>query len=527
MPSASPTPSSRPVAILGATGYVGGRLVPRLLAVGHRVRAVGRSQAKMACRPWASHPNCELAQADVQDSLSLARALQGCWAAYYLVHSMNKATKDFAAADRQAARNMSLAAAAAGVERLVYLGGLVPDDPHISHHLRSRAEVGRILQAGDAPCTWLRAAMILGAGSASFELLRYLAERLPIMITPRWVQSLCQPIAINDVLVYLAGCLEHPETAGQTLDIGGPDILSYAQIFQIFAQEAGLRPRIIIPVPVFSPRLSSYWIHLVTPVPASLGRPLAEGLRNTVICRDLRIRDMIPQELTPARVAIRRALERLAQERVETCWHDAGALNPPEWVACGDAPFAGGKVFREGYALNLPLPSERVWDSLARVGGGRGWFAANWLWRLRGFLDRLAGGPGLRRGRRAPRELRVGDALDFWRVLELEEGRRLLLLAEMKLPGEATLELRLEPLGPADCQARLLVSFLPRGLTGLAYWYGVWPLHQHVFAGLLNGLARAAGVSSPGKPLRFDPRDPDACRLPPVQPPEPPPPAPN
>ncbi|MBU2516282.1 MAG: SDR family oxidoreductase [Proteobacteria bacterium] len=503
-----------PVLVLGATGYVGGRLVPRLLAAGHRVRAMGRSLDKLSCRPWANHPNCELVPGDVKDPLSLAKGMKGCWAAFYLVHSMNPGTKDFAAADRLAARNMSLAAAAAGVERLIYLGGLVPEGPDISHHLRSRAEVGHILQAGEVPCTWLRAAMILGAGSASFELLRYLSERLPVMITPRWVHSLCQPIAIGNVLGYLMGCLEHDEVAGQTYDIGGPDVYNYAELFQMLAKEEGLAPRIIIPVPVFSPRLSSYWIHLVTPVPASLGRPLAEGLRNTVVCRENRIWDIIPQELITCRQAIRTALERLAQDQVESCWMDAGELSPPEWVTCGDAPFAGGTVFREGYRLEVPLPAEQVWPHLAGVGGRRGWHRQTWLWKLRGALDKLVGGVGLGRGRRSAGEIRVGEALDFWRVLAVEPPRRLLLLAQMKLPGQATLEISLEPRGPQACQARMVASFLPKGLMGLAYWYGVWPLHHLVFQGMLPGLARAAGAPPGGKARRFDPNDPTACQLP-------------
>ncbi|MCB2225410.1 MAG: SDR family oxidoreductase [Desulfarculaceae bacterium] len=505
----------KPVLILGATGYVGGRLAPRLLAAGWRVRALGRNLNKLSCRPWASHPNCELVAGDVMDPFSLARAAKGCWAAFYLVHSMNRDTPDFAAADRKAARNMSLAAAAAGLERIVYLGGLVPEGPGISHHLRSRAEVGQILQSGEAPCTWLRAAMILGAGSASFELLRYLAERLPIMITPRWVRSRVQPIAIGDVLAYLAGCLEQDEVSGQTLDIGGPDIHTYEEMFRIFAREAGLKPRIIVPVPVLSPRLSSLWIHLITPVPASLARPLAEGLSNTVVCRDHRILQMIPRELTPARVAIRRALERIAQERVETCWMDAGHMTPPEWVACGDAPYAGGAAFREGYQIALPVPQEEAWQSVAGVGGRSGWPWGNWLWRIRGYMDEAVGGPGLRRGRRSGRELRVGDALDFWRVLELEAPQRLLLLAEMKLPGEATLELKLEPSGLDSCRLSLVVSYLPRGLMGLAYWYAVWPLHRGVFPGLVTGLARRMGAAAPGPVGSFDPDQAQTCALPP------------
>ncbi|MCF8043165.1 MAG: SDR family oxidoreductase [Desulfarculaceae bacterium] len=514
MSSDNPPRRAEPVLVLGATGYVGGRLVPRLLAAGHRVRAMGRSLDKLSCRPWASHPNCELVQGDVKDPLSLAKGMKGCWAAYYLVHSMNPGTKDFAAADRLAAMNMSLAAAAAGVRRLIYLGGLVPDDPNISHHLRSRAEVGHILQSGAVPCTWLRAAMILGAGSASFELLRYLGERLPVMITPRWVHSRCQPIAISNVLGYLTGCLEHDELAGQTYDIGGPDIHTYAELFQILAQEAGLPPRVIIPVPVFSPRLSSYWIHLVTPVPASLGRPLAEGLRNTVVCGDTRIRQVIPQELVTCRQAIRTALERLAQDQVESCWMDAGELNPPEWVTCGDAPYAGGTVLRAGYRLGIPLPVETVWPHLAGVGGRRGWYYQSWLWKLRGALDKLVGGVGLGRGRRSTDDLRVGEALDFWRVLAVEPPRRLLLLAQMKLPGQATLEITLTPQGEAACEARMVASFLPSGISGLAYWYGVWPLHHWVFQGMLPGLARTAGAPPGGPAQPFDPDDAQACHLP-------------
>ncbi|MFZ5586717.1 MAG: SDR family oxidoreductase [Thermodesulfobacteriota bacterium] len=503
-----------PVLVLGATGYVGGRLVPRLLEAGVAVRAVARNPAKLACRPWAGHPLLQMAKGDVSDLASLARAAKGCRAAYYLVHSMNPQTRDYARADRQAALNMAAAAEHAGLERIIYLGGLAPDDPHLSEHLRSRAEVGRILQAGKVPATWLRAAMILGAGGASFEMMRYLVDRLPVMLTPRWVSTPCQPIAISNVLGYLQGCLDNPRTLGQTLDIGGPEVLSYRELFAIYAQEAGLPPRLIIPVPWFSPKLSSYWIHLVTPVPAALARPLTEGLRNEVVVKDGRIRDMIPQDLLSCRQAIRRALDRIAQQRVDSCWSDAGNPTPPEWVYCEDAPYAGGAVFQAGYRARLRAERERVWEGVTRLGGSTGWYSHDWLWTLRGLGDKLLGGVGLDRGRRHPVQLGVGDALDFWRVLEAEPPGRLLLLAEMKAPGQAVLEIVLDEVGPQETQLRLIARFLPRGLLGLAYWRALIPLHDRIFLGMLNGMANQLGLefSLPARP--YDPDADRACRLP-------------
>ncbi|MFH1060949.1 MAG: SDR family oxidoreductase [Pseudomonadota bacterium] len=506
--------NEKPVLVTGATGYVGGRLAPRLLAQGVRVRAIARNPAKLSCRPWASHPNLELVQADVMGAASLARALKGCRAAYYLVHSMNAGTRDFAAADRQAAVNMAAACAAAGLERIIYLGGLAPDDPHLSHHLRSRAEVAHILASGPTPVTWLRAAMILGSGSASFEIMRYLVERLPLMITPRWVRSRVQPIAITNVLGYLAGCLEGEAVLGRAFDIGGPDVLTYRELFDIYAQEAGLRRRVILPAPFFSPKLSSYWIHLVTPVPAAIARPLAEGLRNSVVCRDNDIREIIPQKLLTCRQAIGRALNRVAQQRVETCWMDAGQLTPPEWLACEDAAFAGGDVLTCAYRVVVEAEPVAVWPALAGIGGRRGWYAGQWLWAARGWLDRLLGGVGLGRGRRHPDQLRTGDALDFWRVLEVDPPRRLLLLAEMKMPGQAVLDLRLMPAGPGQSEIQQVARFLPRGLMGLAYWYAVLPLHALVFAGMLKALARRHGWPVAAGPEAFDPAAARSCKLP-------------
>ncbi len=504
----------RPVMVTGATGYVGGRLVPYLLDRGWRVRAVGRSMAKLRCRPWAGHPNLELARADVMDAQAMLAAARGCFAAFYLVHSMNPKVSDFAAADRKAAVVMAAAAAAAGLERIIYLGGLTPEKGPVSRHLASRSQVGAILQSGTVPATFLRAAMILGAGSASFEILRYLADRLPLMITPRWVRTQVQPIAISNVLGYLAGCLDADGVQGQTLDIGGPDIITYAGLFQTYAELAGIRRRLIIPIPLLSPKWSAYWIHLITPVPAALARPLARGLSNTVVCRDQRIRGLIPQRLLSVREAMSRALQRVQQEQVPSCWHDAGHAPIPEWLYCGDAAYAGGTVLSIAYRVRLRAAPEAAWELAASLGGARGYYFGNALWRLRGAMDRSLGGVGLRRGRRHPRRLQVGDALDFWRVLEVEPPRRLVLLAEMRLPGEAVLELAVSPAGEGACELRLIARFLPRGLAGLAYWYSLTPFHHYLYGGMLRAMARALGAELLQGPEPFQPRPGFACRLP-------------
>ncbi len=482
--------NSTPVLVLGATGYVGGRLVPILLDKGYHVRAGVRSASKLMCRPYARHPHLEIVSVDVLDKASLEKAAAGCHAAFYLVHAMQSGTKNYAEADRTAAENMAAAASAGGLEQIIYLGGLGNQGKNLSEHLRSRMEVGEILMQGEVPVTWLRAAMILGAGSASFEILRYLVDRLPVMVTPTWVRSRCQPIAISNVLGYLAGCLEHPETRGQVFDIGARDILSYKDLFQIYAREAGLHKRLIIPVPVLSPKLSSYWINLVTPLPASIARPLAEGLRNEVICADMRIAEIIPQDLLSCQEAIARALQRVRQQSVPTCWSDAGAVQRPEWMACGDKDYAGGTVLSCNYSTVLKTHPAAVWETIRTIGGDRGWYYGDSLWKMRGFADTLIGGVGLRRGRRDPRHIRVGDALDFWRVVAVEETRRLTLLAEMKVPGEALLEFVITPQGPGRTALLQSARFLPRGLWGIIYWYLFAPFHTVLFKGMLRGITR-------------------------------------
>jgi uncharacterized protein YndB with AHSA1/START domain len=327
--------------------------------------------------------------------------------------------------------------------------------------------------------------MIIGSGSASFEILRYLVERLPVMVTPKWVATECQPIAIRNVLQYLVACLEVPETIGATLDIGGSDVLSYRELMRIMAEERGLRRRLVIPVPVLTPRLSSLWIHLVTPLSREIAIPLAEGLRNRVVCRDDAAVRLMPQTLLGVRGAIRAALDHVESQDVETTWSMAGPIP-------GDPDWAGGTTFVDRREITIEAAPREVFRAVCRIGGGHGWYAADFLWRLRGLLDRLVGGPGLRRGRRDPEDVAFGEALDFWRVTGFERDRRLSLRAEMKLPGEALLEFEVQPAGQGGTRLTQTARFLPKGLLGLAYWYAVLPVHAFVFRGMLKGIRRAA-----------------------------------
>jgi uncharacterized protein YbjT (DUF2867 family) len=480
------------VLVTGATGYIGGRLVPRLLAAGHRVRCLAREPRKLQDRPWAGDPSVEIVAGDSAEASSLRGALTGCRAAYYLVHSMLAAGRDYAERDRAMAGLFARAAEEAGLDRIVYLGGLGELGPGLSEHLGSRREVEAILAAGRTPVTVLRAAAILGSGSASFEILRYLVERLPVMVTPRWVFTESQPIAVRNVVGYLVDCLDAPATLGRTLDIGGPDVVSYRELMRIMAEELGLRRRLVIPVPVLTPRLSSLWIHLVTPISARIARPLAEGLRNRVVCRDGEAQRLLPQPLLSVREAIQAAVERTSHDDVETAWSMAGPLP-------GDPDWAGGTVFTDRRTVRVEASPARVYRAVLRLGGGQGWYAADWLWRLRGLLDRLVGGPGLRRGRRAAERIGYGEALDFWRVTAVEENRRLALRAEMKLPGEALLEFTVAPDGEGAVLTQT-ARFLPRGLAGLAYWYAVLPLHGIVFDGMLRGICRAAAQAQASRP---------------------------
>ncbi|MDZ4755634.1 MAG: SDR family oxidoreductase [Phycisphaerae bacterium] len=486
MDESSSSSSSSTVFLTGATGYIGGRLAPRLVERGYRVRCLARSAAKLRARPWAGNERIEIVEGDVGDAARLDDALRGCAAAYYLVHSMDAAGPEYRARDLSLAQAFGRAAAKAGVPRIIYLGGLGETGDGLSKHLASRREVEAALGCGGVPVTVLRAAMIIGSGSAAFEILRYLVERLPIMITPRWVRTESQPIAVRDVMHYLIAAIETPATTGRTLDIGGPDVASYADIMREMASALHLRRRLVIPVPILTPRLSSLWIHLVTPLHASIARPLAEGLKNRVVCRNDEAARLMPHECLTIRQAMDAALAKVHANEVETAWSDAGVMP-------GDPSWAGGTVFVDRREVTTSASPAAVWSCVCSLGGQRGYYAVDWLWRVRGIMDRLTGGPGLRRGRRSAADLRLGDALDFWRVTAIEPLRRLVLRAEMKLPGVATLSFDLSPSPSSEAGTQLVMTarFRPRGLVGIAYWYSVLPLHGIVFRGMLGGLARA------------------------------------
>ncbi len=473
------------VFVTGATGYVGGRLVTRLLEAGYPIRCLAREPRKLADRPWASDPRVELVGGDLSDVAETARAMRGCGPAFYLVHSMLSHGSDYASADRKLASCFAEAAEVAELERVVYLGGLGSSGDALSEHLASRREVERILESYRTPVTVLRAGMIIGSGSASCESLRYLTERLPVMITPRWVHTESQPIAIRNVLNYLVMCLETPETTGRTLDIGGADVLRYVDLLQIMAEELGLRRRIVVPVPFFTPKLSSLWIQLVTPLSNDIGVPLAEGLRNRVVADDAEARRLMPQQLLSAREAIHRALRLAAMNQVETVWSASG-------VVPGDPDWAGGTVFVDRREVVVNASPDVVFGAIGKIGGGHGWYSADFLWHVRGWIDRLVGGPGLRRGRRNSESLYYGEAVDFWRVTAVEPNRRLALRAEMKLPGDALLEFTIEQEGESRARLVQTARFRPRGLAGLVYWYAVLPLHNIVFPGMLRGIRREA-----------------------------------
>lgn len=479
------------ILVTGATGYIGGRLVPELLNRGYHVRAFTRSKKKLENRPWSNHPNAEIFSGDVFDQEILKKACEGCSAAYYLVHSMLPGQKDFKEADREAALNMKKAAEESFLERIIYLGGLGEDSADLSKHLKSRAEVSRILSSGKVPVTTLRAAMIIGSGSASFEILRYLVDRLPVMITPKWLETPSQPIAIRNVIEYLVEALAHEETLDKSFDIGGSEVLTYRRLMQIYAEEAKLPKRLVIPVPVLTPRLSSYWIHLVTPVPASIARPLAEGLKNPVVCQNNEIQKKIPQKVLSPRESIAHALKRLGSAHIISHWTDAGKMPPVESVYAGDPKWAGGTILKDQQEALTDQKIESLWMVISAIGGLNGWYYANLLWVIRGFLDKVFGGVGLRRGRRDPQDLSSGDALDFWRVLSVKRESHLVLLAEMKLPGIATLEFKLTPKDGKTLVTQTAL-FKPRGLLGILYWYLLLPFHFFIFTGLLNQILKRA-----------------------------------
>lgn len=485
--------------VTGATGYVGGRLVPGLLAAGYKVRCMARAPDRLSGFPWIGQ--VEVAEADALDAAAVSSALTSVDVAYYLIHSLGSGPA-FEARDRAAAEIFAASARAAGVSRIIYLGGLRPPG-ELSPHLRSRAEVGDILLRSGVPAAVLRAGVIIGSGSASFEMLRYLTERLPVMITPRWVRSRCQPIAIGDVLRTLTGCAGLPPEVNRAFDIGGPDVLTYADMTRVYATIAGLAPRLLLPVGVLSPSLSSHWVGLITPVPARLARPLVESLRHDAVAAEHDIARYVPDPpggLTGFRESVRLALRRIQEADVATRWTSASLPAAPGDPLPTDPDWAGGVLYADRRARHVLAPPGVIWKVIEGIGGARGWYSWPLAWRARGWLDRAVGGAGMRRGRRDPDHLRTGDALDFWRVEAVEPGRLLRLRAEMKLPGLAWLELSLsESDGRTIYRQRAL--FHPRGLAGHLYWYALVPFHGVVFGAMARNIATAAErVPQPGLP---------------------------
>ncbi len=480
------------ILVTGATGYVGGRLVPQLLARGHAVRCMVRDPARLQGRSWAGQ--VETVCGDVLDPASLVAVLAGIDTAYYLVHSLG-AGRDFHDRDLRAARAFGAAAAAAGVSRIIYLGGLGDASGALSEHLRSRQDTGTALGASGVPVTEFRAAVIVGSGSVSFEMIRYLTERVPVMVCPHWVYTKIQPIAIRDVLAYLTEAVSTPASSGQVVEIGGSDVLTYGQMMTGYAKERGLT-RWLLPVPFLTPRLSSYWVHLVTPVPAAIARPLIEGLRNEVVVRDTRARVLFPQIAPVGYVeAVRRALDSFDNENVETAWSDALTSSHPTSQPVVLTTQDGMMMERRQITVNAS--PDRAFAVFSSLGGATGWLCLNWAWQLRGFLDRLVGGVGMRRGRRHPHNLRVGDTVDFWRVEAVEPGRLVRLRAEMKVPGRAWLEFQARLQEDGTTLVTQTAFFAPRGLFGLVYWYGIYPIHGLIFGGMIRAIGRRAEGAAP------------------------------
>ena len=488
------------IGVLGATGYVGGRLIPHMLDAGHEVVCISRNPARLASSPWSER--VEARRGDVLDADGLAAAFEGRDAVYYLVHAMGT-SENFTDADRTGARNTARSAAAAGVGRIIYLGGLGGDDTgesgpqHLSAHLSSRHEVGAELAGGSVPVVELRAAVIIGSGSASFEMLRHLVEVLPAMVCPRWVtETRCQPIAIADVLRYLAAAAELPAASPaarhQIFEIGGPDVVSYRDMMSAYARCAGLRRRVVVPVPVLTPRLSSHWVKLVTPLPYGLARPLVDSLVNDVVVTPERdIANAVEHAPLTLDEALARALQHVADLDVRTSWADSAPQRTPASPMPQDPRWAGGTVLSDEREASVDASIDDVFATVAGIGGDRGWYSAHWLWQMRGAVDTLIGGVGMRRGRRHPDELRVGDAVDFFRVDACDPPTLLRLRAEMRLPGDAWLEWQLRETGDG-VRLRQRARFHPRGVLGRLYWWALVPFHAVIFRQQISRLASAA-----------------------------------
>ncbi len=488
-----PEEQRRSILVTGATGYVGGRLIPRLTHAGHRVRALARDPGRLADVAWADE--VEVVRGDLEDADSLAEAFAGQEVVYHLVHAMS-AGGDFQKAELEQARNVAAAAREAGVRRIVYLSGLHPEGEELSEHLASRVAVGETLLASGVPTIVLEAGIVIGSGSASFEMIRHLTEVLPYMPAPKWVRNFVQPIAVRDVLHYLVHAATLPDDVQGAFDIGGPDVLRYGQVMNGYAVEAGLPQRPIASLPVLTPWLASHWVNLVTPVPRAIAMPLIGSLMHDCVVTEHRIDAVIPPPahgLMGYRQAVRLALARERAGDIESSWRSASAAGAPSDPLPNDPQWSGSTVFEDARERITSAPPEAVWEVIEAIGGDSGWYSVPMLWSIRGLMDRVVGGVGLRRGRRDPQRLRAGDVVDFWRVERLEHGRLLRLRAEMKVPGRAWIEFRVDPADePGRTRYRQRAIFLPSGLAGRLYWWSLVPAHHVIFDTMTARIVGAA-----------------------------------
>ncbi len=482
--------NSKLILVTGATGYVGGRLVPRLLEKGYRVRCLVRDPQRLEGRSWL--PRVEVIGGDARKPGVLADALAGVSTAYYLIHGRRGGRLD-ADRDLDIARAFAAAADESAIERIIYLGELVDPTSNLSPYLRARHETGYLLRYSRVPVTELRAGMVVGSGSALFEMIRYLTEREPVLICPAWFFSQAQPIAIRDVLSYLIAALEIPESVGRVIEIGGPTRLTYSEMLMGYARERGLK-RLLVRTPFYAPRLSAYWVHMVTPIHWRVVLPLIEGLRARLVVREAAARQIFPQIIPiDYQTAIHLALGRIQRDNIETSWSDALSSTTGDIQPYRLTVQEGMMIERR--QVELDLTPATIFHAYTGLGGGRGWLYMDWAWDLRGWLDKVVGGVGLRRGRRHPDELRTGESLDFWRVEEIEKDRLLRLRAEMRLPGKAWLEFQSEPRSGRTLFT-VIAYFAPRGLWGVLYWYLMWPFHKLIFDGLTRRIASRARMLS-------------------------------
>jgi uncharacterized protein YbjT (DUF2867 family) len=483
---------SRLALVTGATGYIGGRLVPRLLAAGFRVRVLARFPEKLRNIPWAL--DVDIREGDLQDPIAVSAAMEDVDVVYYLVHSMGQ-KGDFEQKELDCAHNVADSARAAGVSRIVYLGGLHPEGVELSKHLRSRSEVGEILQASGVPTLTLQAGVIIGSGSTSFEMIRHLTDVLPVMTAPKWVGNKIQPIAVRDVMYYLLAAADVPADVNRALDIGGPEVLTYMEMMNEYAVEAGMRKRAILKLPVLTPYLASQWVNLVTPIPRALAVPIIESLQHDCIMKNHDIDAVIPppaEGLVAYRRAVHLALGKMKEGDIETSWKNTSVEGAPSDPLPTDPEWAGHKVYLDARSRPCAAPAAKLWTVIEGIGGEHGWYSMPMAWAARGFADKLVGGVGLRRGRVNPDHLKVGEALDWWRVERVDYGSYLRLRAEMKVPGLAWLEMTAEskPDGTSIYHQRAI--FFPRGLAGRLYWISILPFHGVIFSGMAKRITAAA-----------------------------------